>query len=107
MVKQALAAIVGSLVLGGCLTDPNIVYVPQTQQEEPDQHEDSSGDAALWPTDSSPAQWGVPRGHPAFSVWEQGTLLAQSGPHGAPDAVPAAALIPALLDAPVKNQPAA
>ena len=107
MVKQALAAIVGSLVLGGCLTDPNIVYVPQTQQEESDQDEDSGGGAALWPSDPSPAQWSVPRDHPASSAWEQGTLLAQSGPHGTPDAVLAVALIPALLDTPVRNEPAA
>lgn len=79
MVKQALMGIVASMALGGCLTDPNIVYVPDTQEEEADQDEDNSQGAAWWPADRLPLEWGVPTGQPNGSALPgRGALLAQS-----------------------------
>ena len=48
-VKQALMGIIGSMALGGCLTDPNIIRVPDTQQEETAEDGDTGGTAAAWP----------------------------------------------------------
>jgi len=51
MVKQALAAIAGSAMLAGCLTDPNIVYVPDTEMVDTENETDGDGEdgtALLW-----------------------------------------------------------
>ena len=55
-VKQALAGIAGSMLLAGCLTDPAIVYVPDTAEvETEDATEDDSGDdTTLRPFESHP-----------------------------------------------------
>ena len=104
MVKQALMGIVASMALGGCLTDPNVVYVPDTQ-EEVDQDEDNSQGAAWWPTDGLPLEWGVPTGQPDGSALPgRGTLLARSVRLGRSEGMPAEALNRTLLGPRVKGQ---
>ncbi|MCH7812632.1 MAG: hypothetical protein IID40_01295 [Planctomycetes bacterium] len=51
-IKQTMAALLGSWALSGCLTDPGIVQVPDTQEEADllDQGDgDDDGTARLWP----------------------------------------------------------
>jgi hypothetical protein len=50
--KQTFAGIVGSLILAGCLSDPNIVYVPDTTDTE---DEDDTETAMLWSAPDYPA----------------------------------------------------
>jgi len=51
-VKQAIAGIVGSVLLSSCLTDPNMVHVPVVRQEQSEDEGDSAdGNAALWPVE--------------------------------------------------------
>ncbi|MCP4250627.1 MAG: hypothetical protein GY778_26595 [bacterium] len=50
--KQTFAALLGSWALSGCLTDPDVVYVPDTQEEEADLQDQGDGaddgTARLW-----------------------------------------------------------
>lgn len=52
-IKQTMAALLGSWALSGCLTDPTIVNVPDTQEEEADLLDEGDGaddgTARLWP----------------------------------------------------------
>lgn len=51
-IKQAIAGIVGSVLLSSCLTDPNFVHVPVVRQEQSEDEGDSAdGNAALWPVE--------------------------------------------------------
>ncbi|MFQ5490758.1 MAG: hypothetical protein ACE5GE_08565 [Phycisphaerae bacterium] len=52
MVKQTLAALVGSIALSGCLTDPTLVDVPQTSQA------DAAEDGTV-ATDGDPIVWAL------------------------------------------------
>ena len=105
MVKQALMGLVASMALGGCLTDPNIVYVPDTQEEEADQDEDNSQGAAWWPADGLPLDWGVPTGELNGSVLlGRGALLAQSVRLGRSEVMLAADLNRTILGGRVKCQ---
>ncbi|HUU83948.1 MAG TPA: hypothetical protein VM243_10635 [Phycisphaerae bacterium] len=86
-VKQSLAGIVGSMVLAGCLTDPNVVYVPQTEEEEPaDEDANTNGSAAVWPIDVLTPGGDVQGEQPVRVGCCDGTLLAQSPALRAPQA---------------------
>ncbi len=77
-VKQALAGIIGSMALAGCLSDPAILQVPEAEVEEVDPDEGSGGGASIWPTDQFLRPGSVPTMDAGYLPVEGRVLLAQS-----------------------------
>ena len=48
MIKQSLAALVGSVILAGCLSDQPVLTVPSFT--EPEDEDEDNETASLWPT---------------------------------------------------------
>ncbi len=78
MVKQALAGILGSMALAGCLSDQTILQVSETEQEEVDQDEESDDSAAIWPADRFLGPGSVPLMNSGSLPADGRALLAQS-----------------------------
>jgi hypothetical protein len=73
-VKQAIAAIIGSMALSSCLSDPNIVGMPEVQESLDDEPTDES--VTVRTIDRSAPGWNAPWYPQVPAVPDRSTRLA-------------------------------